>query len=122
MTATPTWADRKAVGDLHEQRVKRELQQRSWTVDLFGDCLSESARAALAGTESDMRHLPDFVGSFGKEIRMVDAKACMKSDSHFYMINQKRFEVQRSFAAQYRISLFYVFDDLGVVGVYDVGR
>lgn len=109
------WAERKAIGDAHEDRVRVELEWRGWTVTPYGQgVLPATTRAALRRTESRMRWDPDFVVSHGSAICLVDAKASMHGeDAYTYTISRKALRSGIRMWAELDLPLYYVFQNLG---------
>lgn len=117
MTNILPFAERKAAGDAHEERVEAELVKRGWTVDKRGqDSLSERVKNALKRTESPYRWEPEFLIACGSTIRWVDAKGSLRgahTDQNF--ISRKALAAHMLLVAQSDIPVYYVFDDLGVL-------
>lgn len=110
------WAERKAVGDAHEERVRGELERRGWTVAAYGQgILPEPIRQALRHTDSRMRWDPDFVAANGSTLCLIDAKACMRGeDSWTYTISRKAVRAHLRLWADLDLPVVYVFQNLGV--------
>jgi len=112
-----SWAGRKAVGDAHEERVRRELERRGWTVMPYGQgTWPEPIRAALRRTESVMRWEPDLLIAQGSTLRLIDCKAAMRGEDAFmYSISRKALRAHVRMFAERDLPIFYVFDNLGVL-------
>lgn len=115
VTTLPTWADRKAIGDAHEQRVAIELERRGWTVAHSGQgILPEPITRALGRTDSPKRWEPDLICALGSTVCLIDAKSSMRGeDAHIYTISRKALRAQISMAALYDLPIYYVFANLG---------
>lgn len=122
VTMLPRYADRKAVGDSHEDRVQRELTQRGWTVAPYGQgVLPEPIRRALRNTDSMMRWDPDMVAAQGSTICLIDAKASMRSeDAWSYTISRKALRAHLRMSADLDLPIYYVFSNLGVATPVEV--
>lgn len=116
VTALSTWAERKAVGDPHEDRVRTELEQRGWTTAPYGQgILPEPIRRALKHTDSIMRWDPDLVAAQGSTICMIDAKSSMKGeDAWTYHVSRKAIRSHLRMWAELDLPIYYVFSNLGV--------
>jgi hypothetical protein len=111
----PAYADRQAVGDAHEQRVRLELEQRGWTVAPYGQgVLPEPIRRALKTTDSPMRWDPDLVAASGSSICLIDAKAAMRgTDAWSYTVSRKALQAHLRMWTTLDLPLYYVFSNLG---------
>lgn len=117
MTNVIQFAERKAAGDIHEARVRKELETRGWTVDLYGQgILSDPVKRALGLTESVRRWDPEFLVACGSTIRYVDAKGSLRGvrgDQNF--VSRKAIAAHLKLMADSDIPVYYVFEDLGVL-------
>jgi hypothetical protein len=111
-----SFSDRSSIGTAHEQRVARELRERGWTVDRWGQgVLSPEVRDAIQRGESRLRHLPDLIAARDGELVTIDCKDRMRSTS------TGRYAVARqcvNFGLQMAalgVPLLYVFGNLGVL-------
>lgn len=113
---SPTFAERKVVGDALESRVRRELEQRGWTVSEYGQAvLADPIRSALKRTESRMRWDPEFVIAHGSALALVDAKGAMRGeDAWSYTISRKALRAHLQMVAELDLPIYYVFANLGV--------
>lgn len=113
---TPSWEDRKAVGDAHEDRVRWELERRGWTVAPYGQgILPEQIRRALKQTDSPMRWDPDMVAANGSTVCLIDAKASMRGDDAWtYTISRKAVRAHLRMWSELDLPIVYVFSNLGV--------
>lgn len=116
MSNVISFAERKAVGDDHETRVRRELESRGWTVDPYGQgVLSDNAKQALQRTESPMRWDPDMIATRGLTVCLIDAKGSTKGDdAHTYWISRKALAAGRELWERADLPFYYVFANLGV--------
>jgi hypothetical protein len=112
----PTYAERKATGDVLESRVRTELELRGWTVSEYGQAvLAEPIRDALKRTECRMRWDPEFVASLGSYLCLVDAKGSMQGeDAWTYTISRKALRAHLKLAVDLDLPIYYVFANLGV--------
>ncbi|MFJ1975299.1 hypothetical protein ACIO93_42525 [Streptomyces sp. NPDC087903] len=112
------WQDRKAVGDLHEQRVANALRARGWTVHPCGQGTYPSqVREALRRTHSALRQFPDLIAARGEEIVTIDAKDHMPSArTNRYAISTTTINAGLQLTAVHAPTpLYYVFGDLKVL-------
>jgi hypothetical protein len=118
----PTFAQRKDIGDRHEDRVRAELELRGWTVSEYGQAvLAEPVRAALKRTESRMRWDPEFVAALGSHLALVDAKGAMRGDDAWtYTISRKALRAHLHMAVDLDLPVYYVFANLGVATPVEV--
>jgi hypothetical protein len=116
VTALSTWAERKAVGDPHEDRVRSELEQRGWTAASYGQgILPEPIQRALKHTNSIMRWDPDLVAAQGSSICLVDAKSSMRGDDAWtYHVSRKAIRAHLRMWTELDLPIYYVFHNLGV--------
>jgi hypothetical protein len=116
MQMTMPFAERKAVGDEHEVRVRTELERRGWTVAPYGQgILPEQIRRALKHTDSLMRWDPDFVAAQGSSICLVDAKSSIRGDDAWtYTLSRKALRAHLRMWAELDLPIVYVFQNLGV--------
>ncbi|MFB7253997.1 hypothetical protein [Streptomyces nojiriensis] len=60
----PSFQQRKAVGDAHEQRIAEELTARGWAVNPWGQgVLTHPVQAARRTTDSSLRWTPDLLAA-----------------------------------------------------------
>lgn len=112
------WQEREKVGEIHEQRVAAELQQRGWTVQRCGQgTFPPAIRQALARTDSALRYFPDLTAARGSELVTIDAKDRMPStQSDRYAISTATLRAGLLFTATHAPTpLYYVFGDLNVL-------
>ncbi|MFB7215588.1 hypothetical protein [Streptomyces sp. NPDC056255] len=112
------WKDRKAVGDRHEQRVARALQNRGWTVHACGQGTYPSAiQEALRRTPSALRKLPDLIAARGSDIVTIDAKDRMPSThTDRYALSTDTINAGLLITATYAPTpLYYVMGDMKVL-------
>lgn len=117
-----TWAERKEVGDLHEQHVAEELTLRGWTVNPWGQgILTHPVRAVLRNTDSSLRWTPDLVAARGENVVLIDCKARMTSSaSERHAVERAAVKAHLQYCAWTDLPLYYVFDTLGVLTPHDV--
>ncbi|MET7639842.1 hypothetical protein [Streptomyces sp. NPDC005438] len=113
---------RKDIGDVHEQCVARELDERGWTVDEWGQgALSPVARAALRGTDSFLRWTPDLIAARGRHLFMIDCKSRMTSHATGrHAVEAAAVTAHLQLAAWTQLPVCYVFDNLDVLTPLDV--
>lgn len=117
----PSFQRRKAIGDAHEQRVTKELNQRGWHVSPWGQgIMGEPIRLALHSTTSSLRWTPDLIAAQGQQVVLIDCKSRMTSQA------SRRHAVERSAVAAHlqlvawtQLPLYYVFDNLDLLSPYD---
>ncbi|WP_328786126.1 hypothetical protein [Streptomyces sp. NBC_00273] len=112
------WQHRKAVGDLHEQRVAAALHARGWTVHPCGQgTYPHAVREALRRTRSALRQFPDLIAARGSELITIDAKDRMPSThSDRYAISTATLNAGLLLTAAHAPTpLYYVFGDLKVL-------
>jgi hypothetical protein len=116
LTSMATWANRKAVGDEHERRVREELERRGWTVSDYGQgILAEAIRRALQRTESGTRWDTDFLAAQGSTVCGIDAKSAMRGeDAHVYTLSRKALRAGLRLWVERDLPVYYVFANLGV--------
>lgn len=114
---TTSFPDRMAAGSAHEDRVARELESRGWTVTKWGQgILPEVARRAIREARSSFRYFPDLVAARAGEIVTIDAKERMHStETGRYAVSRECVAFGVQFYAAFRLPLFYVFGNLGVM-------
>src|SRR5690606_24819329 len=100
-----------------EARVYLELEQRGWTVDLFGQgTFKPEIRHALSRSDSRLRQHPDMIAARGMDLVVIDAKDSMSStETNRYAISRKCVSAGLQWLASYGIPLYYVFGNLGVL-------
>lgn len=110
------FAERKAIGDQHEMRVRGELELRGWTVAPYGQgVLPEAITRALGRTGSRMRWDPDMIAVNGSTVCLIDAKSSMHGDDAWtYNISRKAVGAHLRMWADLDLPIFYVFQNLGV--------
>lgn len=110
------WMDRKTVGDAHEQRVREELERRSWNVAPYGQgVLPDPIRRALGRTESQMRWDPDLIAVQGSTAVLVEVKNTMHGeDAHTYHLSRKSLRAGLRIWVERDLPFYYVFANLGV--------
>lgn len=111
-----SFVERKAAGDVHEERVRQELERRSWIVSPYGQgVLSEPIRRALQRTESRLRYDADMIAAHGSTVCLIDAKNAMRGeDARTYTISRKALRAGLRAAAELDLPVYYVFANLGV--------
>ncbi|MFE2129183.1 hypothetical protein [Streptomyces amritsarensis] len=117
-TTVTQWQHRKAVGDLHEQRVAAALRARGWTVHPCGQgTYPRAVREALRCTRSALRQFPDLIAARGADVVTIDAKDRMPStDTSRYSISATTINAGLHFTAIHAPTpLYYVFGDLKVL-------
>lgn len=115
-----TWNDRKQVGDIHEERVGKELFERRWAVDPWGQAiLSEPIRKAVSRTR--WKNFPDLVAARDGDLVAIDAKDRMSSaETGRYAISRECVSFGIQFVAAFGVPIFYVFGNLGVLTPQEV--
>lgn len=116
------WTRRKAVGDVHEQRVAEELTLRGWEVNPWGQgILTGCVRGALRRTDSSLRWTPDLVAARGEIIALIDCKSRMTSgESDRHAVERAAVKAHLQLAAWTDLPVYYVFDNLGVLTPHDI--
>lgn len=116
----PSFEQRQQVGDIHEVRVKRELEARGWTVDPQGQAtLSEQIRRAVSRTR--WKNAPDLIAARDGDVVAIDAKARMSSaETNRYAISRECVSFGIQFVAAFGVPIFYVFGNLGVLTPQEV--
>ncbi|MEV4753421.1 hypothetical protein AB0K21_44360 [Streptosporangium sp. NPDC049248] len=112
------WHARKEVGDQHEHRVARELEDRGWTVHFCGQGTYPPAiQQALSRTDSQLRQFPDLIAARGADVITIDAKTRMSSlHTSRYAISRKCLIAGLHFLGTHApIPLYYVFGQMGVL-------
>lgn len=111
------WQERKLVGDAHEKRVSEELRARGWDVARWGQgVLSPAICAAISRSGSPWRYFPDLVATRSDDLVTIDCKDRMPSrPSLRYSIKRDCVWFGLQFSAVFKIPLFYVFGNLGVL-------
>ncbi|MEV4091274.1 hypothetical protein [Streptosporangium saharense] len=112
------WHARKKVGDQHEHRVARELEDRGWTVQFCGQGTYPAAiQQALSRTDSHLRQFPDLIAARGTDVITIDAKTRMPSlRTGRYAISRKCLNAGLQFLGTYApIPLYYVFGQMSVL-------
>lgn len=111
-----TFSGRLALGTNHEQRVVRELRQRGWTVDPWGQgVLTPEICDAIQRSDSRLRFLPDLIAARDGELVTVDCKDRMRStDTRRYAVARACVNFGLQMAAL-GVPLLYVFGNLGVL-------
>ena len=117
-----TWNQRKAVGDLLEQRVAEELTLRGWHVNPWGQgILTSPVRQALKHADSYLRWTPDLIAACGELVVMIDCKGRMtSSDSNRHSIERAAVRSHMQLTAWTDLPVYYVFDNLGVLTPHDI--
>jgi Holliday junction resolvase len=112
-----SWQERKAVGDVHEQRVAAALQGCGWEVVAWGQAtLPMPMRKAISNSQSPWRYFPDLIAVRGADLITIDAKDNMAGpNSPRYAIKKDCVQFGLEFFAVFKIPLFYVFGNLGVL-------
>ncbi len=106
------------MGDVHEQRVARALENLGWTVQLCGQgTYAPPIRRALARTDSALRYFPDLIAARDGELVTIDAKDRMPSThTDRYAISSSTLKAGLLFTAAHAPTpLYYVFGDLKVL-------
>lgn len=121
--ALPAFAERKAIGDAHELRVRGELERCGWAVAAWGQgILTESVTAALRRTDSDLRWTPDLIAVRDGIVCLIDAKARMSTHTRRHSVSRRCLEAHLRLMALVDLPIYYVFDTLGVLTPYDIKR
>ncbi|MFI7048935.1 hypothetical protein [Streptosporangium sandarakinum] len=112
------WHTRYQAGDLHEQRVIRELERRGWTTHRCGQgTYPTTIQQALRRTESSLRRFPDLIAARDASIVTIDAKTRLPSThTNRYAVSRACLTAGMQFLGMNTpVPLFYVFGDLGVL-------
>ncbi|CAL9663525.1 hypothetical protein SUDANB108_07125 [Streptomyces sp. enrichment culture] len=112
------WHDRKKIGDAHERRVAKALQEHGWTVQRCGQGTYPPAiRHAMARTSSALRYFPDLIAARDDALITIDAKDRMPSThSGRYAISTAALTAGLLFTAAHAPTpLYYVFGDCKVL-------
>ncbi|MDH6537993.1 hypothetical protein [Streptomyces sp. SPB4] len=117
----PSFQQRKAVGDAHEQRIAEELTARGWAVNPWGQgVLTQPVQAALRKTDSSLRWTPDLLAAKEGHVAMIDCKSSMTSRAtHRHAIEGAAVRAHLQLVAWTVLPLYYVFDSLDVLTPYD---
>ncbi|MBW5420155.1 hypothetical protein GKQ77_01000 [Streptomyces sp. BG9H] len=117
----PSFQQRKAVGDAHEQRIAQELTARGWAVNPWGQgVLTQPVQAALRQTDSSLRWTPDLLAAKEGRVALIDCKSSMTSRAtHRHAIESAAVDAHLQLVAWTRLPLYYVFDNLDVLTPYD---
>jgi hypothetical protein len=117
-----SWAERKAVGSEHEQRVWREFEARNHAVARYGQgILPAPIQRALGATDSIMRWDPDLIVAQGTALALIDCKASMRGNSaDRYTISKKALRAHLRMSAERELPFYYVFSNLGVATPHEV--
>ena len=112
-----TFGQQLAVGEAHERRVTKELEERGWTVTPWGQgIMPETIRQAIREAGSRFRHFPDMVAGRPGEIVTIDAKDRMRStETGRYAISRECVAFGLQFVAAFGIPVYYVFGNMGVL-------
>ena len=122
LSAMSTFSERLLAGDIHQQRVEKELDARAWSVTPWGQgILPEPIRQGIRDSGSRFRHFPDLVAARPGELVTIDAKDRMRSTATGrYAISRECVSFGLQFVAAFGIPVYYVFGNLGVLGPADV--
>lgn len=114
------WHEQKQIGDVHEKRVGKELSDRLWAVDPWGQAiLSEQVRRAVSRTR--WKNFPDLVAARDGDLVAIDAKDRMSSaETGRYAISRECVSFGLQFVAAFGVPIFYVFGNLGVLTPQEV--
>ncbi|MFC9595804.1 hypothetical protein ACFTUC_39165 [Streptomyces sp. NPDC056944] len=117
----PSFQQRKAIGDAHEQRVTHELNQRGWHVSPWGQgVMGEPVRLALHHTSSSLRWTPDLIAARERQVVMIDCKSRMTSQtSRRHAVERAAVTAHLQLVAWTQLPLYYVFDNLDLLTPYD---
>lgn len=111
------FTERLAAGQVHEHRVRRELEQRGWEVTAWGQgILPEATRRALAASGSGFRHFPDLIAAQAGQAAVIDAKDRARSTrTSRYAVARSCVSFGLQFTAAFGLSVYYVFGNLSVL-------
>ncbi|MEV7169324.1 hypothetical protein AB0O18_06495 [Streptomyces sp. NPDC093224] len=117
----PSFQQRKAVGDAHEQRIAEELTACGWVVNPWGQgVLTHPVQAALRGTGSSLRWTPDLLAAKDGRVAMIDCKSSMTSrTTRRHAIESAAVRAHLQLVAWTVLPLYYVFDSLDVLTPFD---
>lgn len=112
-----TFSQRLSVGESHEDRVRRELEDRGWEVTPWGQSiLPELTRRVLRNAAPRFRHFPDLIAARPGELVVVDAKDRMHSThTNRYAVAQECVSFGLQAAGAFGWHLCYVFGNLGIL-------
>ncbi|MGW1094157.1 hypothetical protein ACWD5W_00020 [Streptomyces sp. NPDC002455] len=112
----PSFQNRKAIGDAHEQRVTQELNRRGWHVSPWG----QGIRYALHRTSSSLRWTPDLIAAQGRQVVLIDCKSRMTSQtSRRHVVERAAVTAHLQLVAWPQLPLYYIFDNLDLLTPYD---
>ncbi|MFE7581048.1 hypothetical protein ACFU5Y_05695 [Streptomyces gardneri] len=117
----PSFQQRKAIGDAHEQRVTHELNQRGWHVSPWGQgIMGEPVRLALHHTTSSLRWTPDLIAARERQVVLIDCKSRMTSHaSRRHVVERAAVNAHLQLVAWTSLPLYYVFDNLDLLTPYN---
>ncbi|WP_405410854.1 hypothetical protein [Streptomyces rubiginosohelvolus] len=117
----PSFQNRKAIGDAHEQRVTQELNRRGWHVSPWGQgILGEPVRYALHRTSSSLRWTPDLIAAQERQVVLIDCKSRMTSQtSRRHVVERAAVTAHLQLVAWTQLPLYYIFDNLDLLTPYD---
>lgn len=117
------------LAEAHEHRVKHELENRGWHVDLYGQGqLSPENRDALMslGWTCHLRWLPDLLASRAESNRMrvawIDAKDELNDDTPNFSLELDANIAHLKLQAVFGIPIVYVWGDLTCSKAADIRR
>jgi Holliday junction resolvase len=111
-----SFTTRLTVGEEHEQRVQRELEERGWTVARWGQgILPKPVRRAIQEGGSRFRHFPDLIAARPGGLVVIDAKDRMhSSETGRYAVARECVSFGLQFTAAFSLPVYYVFGNLAV--------
>ncbi|MER7141288.1 hypothetical protein ACIRVI_00020 [[Kitasatospora] papulosa] len=113
----PSFQNRKAIGDAHEQRVTQELNRRGWHVSPWGQgILGEPVRYALHRTSSSLRWTPDLIAAQGRQVVLIRMTS---QTSRRHVVERAAVTAHLQLVAWTQLPLYYIFDNLDLLTPYD---
>lgn len=118
----PSFQQRKAAGDAHEQRVAGQLTQRGWNVNAWGQgVLTAPVCLALRHSNSSLRWTPDLIAAKDDQVVLIDCKTRMTSHTtQRHAVERAAVTAHLQLVAWTQLPVYYVFDNLDVLTPYDV--
>jgi len=125
LVAVPSYTERKAAGDAHEDRVRIKLEECGWVVGRYGLGTLPAPVACLIGmSDTPHRYHPDMLAVRGRSICAVDGKARTQrnANSRQYWLTKRSLRGLRRFGADNDMFVHLVFDDFTVMTPEEVMR
>lgn len=114
MSAT-TFAERMYVAVEWEASARRHLSLMGWAAEPFGQGqMSTILRDAIANKPTALRYMPDIVAVRGDDIRFIDAKAQLRTDTSNWSIEHAAWRADVLYWASIH-PVYYAFPDLTAI-------